>query len=111
MLFVAVYMLEGLLLMLMARPMIKRRVRPNRFYGFRTPKTLSSPAIWYPANEFSGRRLFNSGAIITLFSLVLAPLNLLGKNGATFYTMTMVGIMLLSLFSGVIASFRYLKRL
>jgi hypothetical protein len=27
---------------------------PNRVYGFRTPKTLSSPGIWYPVNRIAG---------------------------------------------------------
>ncbi|MCW3100634.1 MAG: SdpI/YhfL protein family [Chthonomonadaceae bacterium] len=105
------YILEGLFLMLLARPLIKRRVKPNRFYGFRTPKTLSSPAIWYPANEFSGRRLFSTGVIVTISSLLLAPLTLFGPIGLSVYTYAMVTILLLSLFSGIIASFRYLKRL
>jgi uncharacterized membrane protein len=111
MLFVVMYLLEGLVLMLVSRPMIQRRIRPNRFYGFRTPKTLSSPDIWYPANEFSGRRLFTAGAAITLCSLLLSPLNLLGKAGFTAYTAAMVAIMPISLIGAVIASFRYLKRL
>ena len=64
--FVVMYLLEGLVLMLVSRPMIRRRVSPNHFYGFRTPKTLSSPDIWYPANEFSGRRLFAAGAAIAV---------------------------------------------
>ena len=109
--YIVLFLVEGLLMMLLARPMIKRRIKPNRFYGFRTPKTLSSPAVWYPANEFSGRRLFSAGAVITLFSLLLAPLNLFGTGGVIFYTTSMVGIFLVSLFGAVIASFRYLKRL
>lgn len=108
---IGMYLAEGLLLMLVARPMIKRRVKPNPFYGFRTPKTLSSPDIWYPANEFSGRRLFATGLTVTVSSLLLAPLTLFGDRGTGIYTIAMVVIMLVSLFSGVIASFRYLKRL
>ena len=111
MLFVVMYLLEGLMFMLVSRPMIQRRVSPNRFYGFRTPKTLSSPDIWYPANEFSGRRLFTAGAAIALCSLLLAPLNMLGKGGIAVYTCTMIAIMLISLIGALIASFRYLKRL
>ena len=108
---IGLYLLEGLLFMLISRPLIKRRVKPNHFYGFRTPKTLSSPAIWYPANEFSGRRLFSTGLIVSVSSLLLGPLTLFGKTGISIYTTAMVVIMLVSLFSGVIASFRYLKRL
>jgi uncharacterized membrane protein len=105
------YLFEGLLLMLISRPMINRRIKPNRLYGFRTPKTLSSPAIWYPANEYSGRRLFSTGLIVTVSSLLLAPMLLFGARGASAYTTTMVVILMISLLSGVIASFRFLKRL
>ncbi len=108
---VGLYLFEGLLFMLLSRPMIKRRVKPNRWYGFRTPKTLSSPAIWYPANEFSGRRLFSTGVIVTVCSLLLAPLVHSGAKGIGIYGALMVVIMLVSLFSGIIASFRFLKRL
>lgn len=29
-------------------------VRPNRLYGFRTPKTLHDPDVWYPTNRVAG---------------------------------------------------------
>lgn len=35
-------------------PLILKKVRPNPVYGFRTPRTLSNPEIWYPANAFAG---------------------------------------------------------
>lgn len=35
-------------------PLILHLVPPNGMYGFRTPATRSSPAIWYPANAFAG---------------------------------------------------------
>ena len=38
-------------------PLILRRVPRNAFYGFRTRKTLSSDAVWYPANVFAGQAL------------------------------------------------------
>lgn len=42
------------IVILVSIPMILGKVPPNRLYGFRTPKTLSSPDIWYPANRASG---------------------------------------------------------
>ncbi len=29
-------------------------VPPNRLYGFRTPKTLKDPDVWYPTNRVAG---------------------------------------------------------
>ena len=44
-------------------PLILRWVGPNPIYGFRTPRTLSSPEIWYPANAFAGWALLISAAV------------------------------------------------
>lgn len=106
-----VFLFEGLLMMALARPMIRRRIAPNRFYGFRTRKTLSSPDIWYPANEYSGRRLFGAGVVMTVSSLLLWPLFLFGAAGQGIYSSLMVVITALSILRATIASFRYLKRL
>jgi hypothetical protein len=44
-------------------PLALRWIRPNSFYGFRTPATLSDPDIWYPANAFAGWALLVSAAL------------------------------------------------
>ena len=56
--------LYGLVVMLMAAavPLAMRKVPVNRFYGFRTPKTRSSPEIWFRANEKAGVNLLAAGA-------------------------------------------------
>ncbi len=55
-------------------PMAFGKVGPNGFYGFRTPKTLSSPEIWYPANRVSGWLLIAAGACTIVVNLVLLAL-------------------------------------
>jgi uncharacterized membrane protein len=54
-----------LLMILVSVPMVMRRVPPNGIYGFRTPKTLSNPQIWYEANRRAGVNLI-VGAILTM---------------------------------------------
>ena len=49
--------LACLLVAVLSVPLILRRVPRNAFYGFRTRKTLSSDAVWYPANVFAGQAL------------------------------------------------------
>jgi uncharacterized membrane protein len=44
-------------------PMALGLVPPNRFYGFRTRKTLSSADVWYRANRFSGWTLAIAGIV------------------------------------------------
>jgi uncharacterized membrane protein len=42
-------------------PMALGLVPPNRFYGYRTRKTLSSAVVWYRANRISGSSLIIAG--------------------------------------------------
>jgi len=64
----------GLLFVGLSIPLILERVPPNRYYGFRTAKTLSDPRIWYELNRISGNDLFVAGALITLSSLTMLVL-------------------------------------
>jgi uncharacterized membrane protein len=65
------FALVGVLFMSLSVPLIRNRVPPNRYYGFRTPKTLSDAKIWYEVNHISGNDLFVAGAVITISSLVM----------------------------------------
>lgn len=47
----------------LALPMMLEKLPPNRWYGFRTSKTRSSEAIWYPANRIAGWCLFYAGLL------------------------------------------------
>ncbi len=64
------YILPGLAVVL-GLPMALGLIPPNRWYGFRTRKTLSSPAIWYPANRYSGWALTIAGAIAIAHNALL----------------------------------------
>ena len=44
-------------------PMILKLVPRNPYYGFRTPATLSSDELWYPANRFAGWALLIAAAV------------------------------------------------
>ena len=61
----------GLLVVLLGIPMIMGRVRPNRVYGFRTRKTLSSPEVWYPANRAAGRAMAVAGLLLIAATVCL----------------------------------------
>ena len=53
-------------------PLIVRAVPPNGVYGFRNHTTLSSAAIWYPANAFAGWAL-SVAAVISAWLLFRLP--------------------------------------
>ena len=55
-------------------PLKHDKVPPNRFYGFRTRKTLSDEKIWYAVNRVTGSDMISVGIIMTGISLVLLAL-------------------------------------
>src|SRR5262247_664842 len=66
------YAVMGILLILASVPMIMEQVPPNRWYGFRTPRTLSDPKVWYPANRIAGQYLTIAGVFILLVAGIVS---------------------------------------
>ncbi len=67
---VIVCILTGLLLTGLSIPLVRGKVKPNQWYGFRIQLTLDNPGIWYPANAWAGRRLFVVGVGIIAATLL-----------------------------------------
>ena len=65
------FALVGILFTGLSIPLIQDRVPPNRYYGFRTAKTLNDPGIWYKVNHLSGNDLCLAGVLITISSLMM----------------------------------------
>lgn len=104
-----VYAVTGLMLSTLSIPMILRKVKPNPFYGFRVPKTLNNPDIWYEINAYSGRRLFVTGLVAALAAAcldVFAP----GLDMGTFSTILAV-IVVVTLGVTLVQSFRRLSQM
>src|SRR5687767_5234373 len=59
----------GGLLMLLGAPLALEKVAPNRWYGFRTRKTLASASVWYPINRVLGWDLLAAGAVVAAVAL------------------------------------------
>jgi uncharacterized membrane protein len=49
------------------------RTQPNRWVGFRTPQTLSSPEVWARTHRFAGRCLTVAGIAAIVAALLLPP--------------------------------------
>lgn len=64
------------LTLLIAFPLVLGWVKPNPWYGVRTPKTRSSPEIWYRANRMGGIYLTVATLIALLLWALLWPLHL-----------------------------------
>jgi len=103
------YAAMGLLLMLASVPMIIERVPPNRWYGFRTPRTQSDPKVWYPANRIAGQYLAFAGLLIELATLGVALFRkqITTETGAIILIIVGIG----SIAAATILSFLALRRI
>lgn len=95
-------------MMALAVPLMLRWVRPNPWYGFRVPATLSNEKLWYEANAYTGRYLFAVGAIGLIAAIGLAYVPGLTENTYAWAFLILFGVALAVM---VILSFRYLRRL
>jgi uncharacterized membrane protein len=66
-----VFLLLGGLFIALAIPLIRGKVRPNRLYGVRTPRTLGDERVWYEANRKGGWALGGAGALAAAVALAL----------------------------------------
>lgn len=69
--------LLGLLSILLARPLIARRVRRNRWYGVRTRRSMASDEAWFAINEYGGRQLLIYGIALCVLGVIFlfVPVN------------------------------------
>jgi uncharacterized membrane protein len=63
-----------LVIIALSIPLVYSKVPPNGWYGFRTPKTLSSDAMWYRTNKIGGRyfivaAVFQLAAVLVVVTL------------------------------------------
>lgn len=104
--------LLGIVIILISMPLLYSAIGPNRFYGFRTRKTLSNPDIWYKANKYMARELVAAGTV----TIVLATAAMLVYLRITMFTDIQANglfllILLVPLGIAVLRSLSYLKKL
>lgn len=64
------FILTGVAIIGFCIPLIRRRIKPNSWYGFRVRRTLKDPDVWYPANEYAARRTIWVGAATILAAII-----------------------------------------
>jgi len=103
------YAFMGILLILASVPMIIGTVPPNRWYGFRTPRTQSDPKVWYPANRIAGQYLAFAGLLIVLATLgvMLLQKQITPATGATVLLIVTIGLIA----AATVLSFVALRRI
>jgi len=87
-------------------PLAMRKVPMNLFYGFRVPKTMSSPEIWYEANYNTGVNMITASGVTLL---VWAGCFLIG--GGALAAFVAVPVTVVTQAAGLIVSFVQLSKL
>jgi uncharacterized membrane protein len=108
-LIIILYTLVGILEIILGIPLLLEKIKPNWFYGFRLPKTMSSKDIWYKSNKYVGRDFIITGIIVTLGSLFL----LMIRNNMSLNLIVLIGsfLVLITIILVLIRSLIYLKKL
>ena len=73
--------LTGALFVLLAIPLLLRKVGPNKVYGVRTAKAFASESNWYAINVVGGRWIAVAGLVLALcggYVLLRPPATLVG---------------------------------
>ncbi len=104
----AAYVLPGLAIVF-GIPMALGVIPPNRFYGYRTRKTLGSTAIWYQANRAAGWSMVLCGAAALAHNLYLLHTHMEWPSDVKQVFMTVSAAVLL--FAGLIFSSFYVRKL
>ena len=90
----------GLLLIGLALPLLRRKVPPNRWYGFRVPLTLKDPDVWYAVNAWAARWLSMAGVELFVGALLglLLPAAWLPAYLLALSVLLIVGVLLILVF-------------
>ncbi|GAB4396324.1 MAG: hypothetical protein OHK0052_17450 [Anaerolineales bacterium] len=102
------HVFSGLLLAVLAIPLILGRIPPNGLYGFRVPKTLRSETIWYAVNRHFGKRLLIASLLFVLGALLLFFIPNIRLDA---YALAALFWLLLTLGTAIYQSVRYLNTL
>jgi uncharacterized membrane protein len=104
----ALFTAVGLLIAMLAFPLMRRRVKPNWLYGLRVRATFADESVWYDANERSGRTLVALGLATMLFGVghLLVP----ESAGEAYFLIGVVALVVGTLLSAI-DGWRYANRL
>ena len=72
---ILLFWLIGLIFVVLAIPLLRRKVGPNHLYGLRVDETLENESVWYEANARSAKDLIwvGVGTIVISSGLFLIP--------------------------------------
>lgn len=89
---VIIFALIGFIEIILGIPLLLEKIKPNRFYGFRTSKIMSNKDIWYKSNKYLGRNF-----IIIIIGIILIAVSLfllISANGFSIQEITYIELFL-----------------
>ena len=101
----------GFLWILLGIPMIGGMVARNGIYGFRTPKTLASDHVWYPANRYAGKEMVKAGRLVVIGSVLMFVVNFVFELSSQTVAVGGTALLSVTLLVAVVRSFMYLRTL
>jgi hypothetical protein len=100
--------ITGLLFVGLALPLLRGKIPPNHWYGFRTRLTLGDPRIWYPVNAWGARWLLWLG----VGTLAAGPVGwVLPESWLPAYLLGVSVLWVAALIAVLILGVRYARRL
>lgn len=97
------YIVIGALFAVLGIPLLQRRIKPNWWYGFRTPQTLNNPTVWYETNAYFARWMIGIG-VVTIIAALVVP----GTDVDT-YAIIVSGVVVVGLIIGIALSWRRMQ--
>lgn len=100
----------GLLFIFLSLPLIYDKIPPNRWYGFRLPKSFRSTENWYAINRYGGKALAGWSFVLFLTGILklLFPVNVENEPWGLLW---IVGPLLVFCIAPLIQTLRYTSRL
>jgi uncharacterized membrane protein len=86
-----VYVGVSLLMIVLAIPLMARKVPPNPLYGLRTLRTLSDAEFWYEMNAYAGKLMLVLGICLTAAAFVLPRVPGISKDGYAYGFLGVLG--------------------
>jgi hypothetical protein len=80
----------GIFIVLIAIPLARRRIPPNRWYGFRVAATFADREVWFATNEQAGRDLISLGVLLIVLALALPVLTPFAELQLLLYAVVLV---------------------
>ena len=101
------FLIPGIIEIILSVPLIREKVKPNIFYGFRVKKTLSNKETWYKVNKYVGKDMLVAGLILSIGSIGFFIVEM------DIITIVIIGLLLLTapLVMMMVRAFMYLKKL